>query len=241
MSGTNIIPITNSEGSEILRDFVSLFFPRPCLGCGEGLLKGEYTICTGCLLELPETDHHRNLNNSLLHRLSYRMPLRYAMACYRFTKNGRVQSLLHALKYKGHHEIGTQLGWVLGEKLREAGTYNAFDLILPVPLHISRLRKRGYNQSAKFGEGLAEKLMVPCSDGVMTRLQKTDTQTNKSRASRWENIANVFKVTLPELVRDRSILLVDDVITTGSTLEACAAALLAAGTRELSIACIAEA
>jgi ComF family protein len=233
--------MTNSGASDILRDFVSLFFPKPCLGCGESLLKGEDIICTGCLLELPETDHHRQEDNSLFHRLSYRMPLRYAMACYQFTKNGRVQRLLHTLKYHGHHEIGTRLGWLYGEKLLEVGIYGGFDLVLPVPLHISRLRKRGYNQSAMFGEGLAEKLMIPCSDKVIGRLQKTDTQTRKSRANRWENIANVFTVRLPELVKDRSILLVDDVITTGSTLEACAGALLSEGVRELSIACIAEA
>jgi ComF family protein len=233
--------MANSRGSEILRDFVSLFFPRPCLGCGESLVKGEETICTACLLELPETDHHWNTDNALFNRLSFRIPLRYGMACYRFTKNGRVQHLLHALKYNGHGEIGTRLGRVYGEKLMEVGSYDAFDVILPVPLHSSRLRKRGYNQSARFGEGLAESLMIPCTDLAITRLQKTDTQTKKSRSSRWENIANVFSVTLPELVKDRSVLLVDDVITTGSTLEACAHALLAAGIRELSIACIAEA
>lgn len=233
--------MVKSIRSEILRDFVSLFFPWPCLACGESLLKGEITICTNCLLELPETDHHLHADNPLLHRLSYRIPIRYGMACYRFTKNGRIQSLLHALKYKGHHEIGTQLGRVYGDKLLAVGMYSQFDLIIPVPLHISRKRKRGYNQSAKFAEGLAEKLMVPFSELAITRMHKTETQTKKSRASRWENIANVFSVSLPELITDRSILLVDDVITTGATLEACARALLGAGPRELSIACIAEA
>lgn len=233
--------MTNSKGSEILRDFVSLFFPRPCLACGESLVKGEDVICTSCLTELPETDYHLHSDNPLLHRLAYRIPLRHGVACYRFTKNGRVQRLLHALKYKGHPEIGTRLGRVYGEKLVNAGGYEGFDLILPVPLHASRLRKRGYNQSAKFAEGLAEKLLVACTDTFITRLQKTETQTRKSRASRWENIANVFKVTVPEKIRDRSVLLVDDVITTGSTLEACANALISAGARELSIACIAEA
>jgi ComF family protein len=231
----------HSAGSEFLRDFVSLFFPTQCVACGENLVKGEETICTNCLLELPETGHHLHNDNALLNRMAYRIPIKYGMACYRFTKNGRVQRLLHALKYKGRPEIGTRLGRVFGEKLVEAGIYHGFDLILPVPLHISRLRKRGYNQSAKFGEGLAEKLMIPCADFAITRVQKTDTQTNKSRVSRWENIANMFSVAIPEMVKGKSILLVDDVITTGATIEACANALLAAGTRELSIACIAEA
>lgn len=228
-------------GSDLARDFVSLFFPRPCLACGESLLKGEEAVCTLCLLELPETDHHRHADNALLKRLSYRIPLRYGMACYHFRKNGRIQRLLHELKYRNHPEIGTRLGRVYGEKLAEAGMDNDFDVIVPVPLHASRFRKRGYNQSAKFGEGLADMLHIPCTDAAMARLQKTDTQTKKSRLSRWENIANVFTVTIPERVRDQSVLLVDDVITTGSTLEACASALLAAGVRELSVACIAEA
>lgn len=229
------------KASEILSDFAALFFPRPCLACGECLLKGEETICTRCLLELPETDHHLNSNNALLNRLAYRIPLRYGMACYRFTKNGRVQRLLHELKYKNHPEIGIQLGRVYGDKLCASGMYRDFDVILPVPLHPSRIRKRGYNQAAKFGEGLAGRLSVPCTDDAMARLHKTATQTKRSRAGRWENIANVFTVRIPELVKDRSILLVDDVITTGSTLEACANALLLAKPRELSVACIAEA
>lgn len=224
----------------MLRDFVSLFFPQPCMACGECLMKGEETICTGCLLELPETQHHLHCENPLLNRLAYRVPLRYGMACYRFTKSGRVQHLLHALKYKGYPEIGTALGRVYGEKLRDVGWYN-FDIILPVPLHDSRRRRRGYNQSAKFGEGLAEKLMIPCADNVMARLHKTETQTKKTRVSRWENMANVFSVRLPEIVKSQRVLLVDDVITTGATLEACAMALLAAGAGELSVACIAEA
>lgn len=231
----------HSKGFEILRDFVSLFYPTPCLACGECLVKGEETICTNCLLELPETDYHLHHDNALLHRMAYRIPIRYGMACYKFTKSGRVQRLLHALKYKSCPEIGIRLGRAYGEKIVEAGTYDGFDMILPVPLHPSRLRKRGYNQSAKFGEGLSEVLAVPCQDDVMARKHKTDTQTKKSKASRWENIANVFSVVIPEAVKGKSILLVDDVITTGSTIEACANALLQSGIRELSIACIAEA
>jgi len=231
----------HTTGTEFFRDFVSLFFPTHCLACGENLVKGEEAICTHCLLELPETDHHVNSDNALLNRMAYRIPIRYGMACYKFTKNGRVQRLLHALKYKGYPEIGTRLGRVFGERLRDTGSYDNFDMILPVPLHVTRLRKRGYNQSAKFGEGLAEKLMIPCSDQTLARKQKTETQTMKSRASRWENMANIFSVVMPEAVKGKSILLVDDVITTGSTIEACAMALLDTGIRELSIACIAEA
>lgn len=230
----------DSRRREIFSDFVSLFFPRPCQACGESLMKGEDTICTGCLLELPATDHHSYANNPLLHRLSYRMPLRYGMACYRFSKNGRIQHLLHQLKYKNQPEIGVRLGMVYGDKLQTVGIYD-FEVVVPVPLHVSRIRKRGYNQAAKFGEGLAAKLGIPQSDDALIRVHKTATQTKKSRTTRWQNIADAFRIARTGMVANRSVLLVDDVITTGSTLEACVQALLPAAPRDISVACIAEA
>jgi ComF family protein len=163
------------------------------------------------------------------------------MACYRFSKNGKVQQLLHALKYKDHPEIGLTLGRVYGDKMIHAGFHVDFEIIIPVPLHPSRKRKRGYNQSAKFAEGLSERLGVPFSDHIMARRLKTETQTRKSKIDRWENMGDVFRVSLPGEVAGKRILLVDDVVTTGSTLEACAQVLIDAGSRELSIACIAEA
>ncbi|MEJ7643146.1 MAG: phosphoribosyltransferase family protein [Chryseolinea sp.] len=233
--------MNNSVVASMLRDFVSLFFPRACVACGDALVKGEETICTYCILELPETSHHLNPDNTLHNRLSPRIPLKHGMACYKFTKNGRVQHLLHALKYKGHDEIGITLGKIYADKIRDSGIHIDFEIIIPVPLHASRLRKRGYNQSAKFAEGLSHVLMIPFSDHVMARKFKTETQTTKSRLSRWENMGDVFIVTRPTEVANKRILLVDDVITTGSTLEACAMELIKAGSRELSIACIAEA
>ncbi len=193
------------------------------------------------MLELPETTHHLNPDNPLFNRLAPRIPLKYCMACYKFTKNGRVQHLLHALKYKGHDEIGITLGKIYADKLKGAGIQNEFEIIIPVPLHPSRWRKRGYNQSAKFAEGLSGGLAIPFSDNIMARKFKTETQTRKSKLSRWENMGDVFIVTRPEAVSGKKVLLVDDVITTGSTLEACANELIKAGSCELSIACIAEA
>jgi len=233
--------MNNSVVTTLLGDFVSLFFPRACVACGNALVKGEETICTYCILELPETGHHLNPENALLNRLAPRIRLKHGMACYKFTKNGRVQHLLHALKYKGYAEIGITLGKIYADKIRDAGIHNEFEIIIPVPLHSSRQRKRGYNQSAKFAEGLSKGLMVPYSDNIMTRKFKTETQTRKSKLSRWENMSDVFTVSRPEEVTNKHILLVDDVITTGSTLEVCAMELIKAGSRELSIACIAEA
>lgn len=233
--------MTNSVVKQILGDFVSLFFPSYCLACTDSLVKGEQVICTRCMLELPQTDYHTELENPLRRRLSYRIPVKYAMALFKFSKNGRVQHLLHELKYRNHPEIGEALGRAYGDKMRETNQFRELDIIIPVPLHPSRKRKRGYNQSARFASGLSEKLGVPFSDDLMARRIVTGTQTLKTKLTRWESMSGVFSVKESAAIHNKNILLVDDVVTTGSTLEACAEPLLRAGCKELSIACIAEA
>ncbi len=163
------------------------------------------------------------------------------MALFRFSKSGRVQTLLHSLKYRNHPELGMMLGYLYGDRMAEADVANLFELIVPVPLHPSRKRKRGYNQAAKFAEGLSQRLGIPFSDDVIERRVKTDTQTRKTKLNRWENMAEVFNVTDAVSVKNKNILLVDDVVTTGATLEACGNCLLKAECASLSIACIAEA
>lgn len=227
--------------TEIFRDFSSLFFPRYCPACFGALVKGEELICTTCILEMPQTNYHLQVENPLKDRLAGRISLEYALAFFRFRKSSRVQHLLHALKYNQQPEIGIAIGKVYGERLREAGLSRTFDLILPVPLHKSRKRKRGYNQSALFAEGLSFSLGVPFSDKVLTRTVKTETQTRKTKLNRWENVSEIFQVTDVSAIRNKRILLVDDVVTTGATLEACGQTILKEGCSELSIACIAEA
>jgi ComF family protein len=234
--------MSNISRNDIFGDFISLFFPKYCLGCDNALVKGENMICTLCMLEMPQTDYHKSSENPLSRRLSYRIPVKHAMALFKFSKNGRVQHLLHQLKYRNHPEIGVMLGQFYGDKMRtESGvTYDA-DLIVPIPLHPARKRKRGYNQSAKFAEGLSERLEIPFTDDLLERRIKTETQTRKTKLNRWENISGVFGLKVPDSIKGKKVLLVDDVITTGSTLEACSQVLLDQGCRELNIACIAEA
>jgi ComF family protein len=227
--------------TEVFQDFVSLIFPNHCLSCEDSLVKGEQLVCTRCMLQMPQTNYHLDCENALKKRLSGRMQLDYVMALFKFSKNGRVQGILHALKYKNQPDLAVMLGHVYGERMREAEFTKTFDLIVPVPLHATRLRRRGYNQSAKFAEGLSEKLEVPYSDDHMERKVSTETQTRKSKLSRWKNVDEVFRVRQEKDIRGKKILLVDDVITTGSTLEACASQLWKAGCSNLSIACIAEA
>jgi ComF family protein len=226
---------------ELCGDFISLFFPNYCLGCNNALVKGEEILCTDCILELPKTNYHLDPNNPIRQRLEGRIHLSHAIAFLRFRKTGIVQHLLHQLKYNNHPEVAVRLGKLYGQELTTVGFNKFFDLIVPVPLHKSRKRKRGYNQSAKFAQGLSESLNIPWNEECIGRMVKTDTQTRKNKIERWNNVKDVFRITRPELVCEKRILLVDDVITTGATLEACGHHLLEHGCKELSFACLAEA
>jgi ComF family protein len=221
-------------------DFVGLFFPRYCRGCDDALLRGEELICTVCILEMPRSNYHLERDNPFYKRIHGRIPVKHVMTLFKFVKGSRVQHVLHSLKYKNQPELGNLLGRVYGAELKMSGYEKEFDLIVPVPIHTSRRRKRGYNQSDEFGKGLSEILNIPCSDEVMERRSKTETQTKKSKLDRWENVSEVFRVVKPGEIHNKRILLVDDVMTTGATLEAVGRLIVDAGCRELSIACIAS-
>lgn len=224
----------------IIKDFVSLFFPKYCLSCSNALVGGEETLCTRCIIHLPKTNYEIE-ENPIKDRLAGRLPLTYGLAFLKLRKSGVVQKMLHQLKYRHHPEIGIKLGKVYGHELKKMGLSEAFDLIIPVPLHASRKRKRGYNQSAKFAEGLGYALNLPWSESVSIRKRSTKTQTNKSKLERWENVKDVFAIGEAGLIAGKRILLVDDVITTGATLEACGIHLVQNGCSQISVACIAEA
>ncbi len=231
--------MVNSPSNGVVEDFISLFYPRYCRGCLNSLVKGEELICTQCLLEMPKSYYHLNHDNPFYRKFRGRLPVKQVMTLYKFAKQSRIQQILHALKYKQQPELGEMLGRIYGHDLLEAGFTNSFDIIVPVPLHRSRRQIRGYNQSEEFGKGLSQTLAVPCDDSCVRREAKTETQTRKSRLSRWENVERIFQVVNPAWIAERRVLLVDDVVTTGATLEACGQALFDAGCKELSIACIA--
>lgn len=223
----------------VVADFISLFYPDYCLGCSITLIKGEQLICTRCLMQMAQTNYHRELMNPLMIRLSGRIPLRCALAYFKFSKHGRIQKVLHALKYKNHPDVGVMLGKAYGEKLLRSGL--RFDAILAVPLHKQRLRRRGYNQSGKFAEGLSLIMSIPFYENALIRTTKTSTQTNKGKVERWQNVRDIFQYDPSAGLAGKDVLLVDDVITTGATIEACAAALEEAGCKSISIGCIAVA
>lgn len=233
--------LKTSSFGEIAGDFIGLFFPSYCRACEFPLVKGEEIICTSCLLELPKSHYHLEHENPFFNKFKGRIPVRHVMTLYKFVKESRVQHLLHSLKYKDAPEIAQALGRIYGNDLLTNGYGNEFDLIVPVPLHPSKKRKRGYNQSEEFGKGLSEVMNIPCSDDLVQRSVVTSTQTKKSRLNRWRNVSEVFHVEKPEEISGRRVLLVDDVVTTGATLEACGKVLLNSACLSLSIACIASA
>jgi ComF family protein len=226
--------------AKIFSDFNSLFFPEFCLGCSSSLVQGEDILCTGCILDMPRTGYHLADSNPVAEKFIGRLPVKHAWAFLKFRKTGMVQHLLHQLKYNNQPEVGIRLGKLFGRELNDSGK-NEFDLIIPVPLHPARLRTRGYNQSAKFSEGLGASLNVPFSEGISVRRNNTQTQTKKNKTERWDNVSQAFDIKDGEVIKGKRVLLVDDIITTGATLEACGQQLLESGCKELSIACIAEA
>lgn len=221
-----------------LYDFIALLYPQVCAACGNSLFRNEDTICTSCLYNLPKTNYHL-VDDSPLDKVFWgRTRLENTAALYIFQKQGKVQHLIHQLKYKGRKDVGVYLGKLLGNDLRETEAFRDVVKVIPVPLHPGKLRRRGYNQSGQIAIGLVKAMNIEMDDTSFIRTVDTETQTRKSRFARWENVKEIFKVTAPEMLANRHILLVDDVITTGATLESAANILLKIEGVKLSVACI---
>lgn len=210
----------------MLKDFIALIFPHVCVSCGKSLYKNEHSICTYCAYYLPKTNFHLDNDNPIAKIFWGRVPIFSAAAFYGFNKGGKVQHLIHQLKYKGQKHIGTSVGKLYGYELKFCDDFNSVDAIIPVPLHPKRQKKRGYNQSDYFAEGLAESMNVKADLTTLYRAAESDTQTKKSRFKRWQNVESIFQLRDAGQLVGKHILLVDDVITTGATLEACAHTLL---------------
>ncbi len=222
-----------------LEDFISLLYPRVCAACGNSLFKHEEVICTYCLYHLPKANFHL-MEDSPLDRVFWgRAQLAKTAALYNFQKKSKVQHLIHQLKYKDRKDVGIYLGKILGADLLKSGAFEDVVKVIPVPLHPEKQRKRGYNQSEQIAIGLAKALDIEMDATSFIRTVDTSTQTRKSRFARWENVKEIFQVTAPEALTNRHILLVDDVITTGATLESAAHMLLAIEGVKLSVACLA--
>ena len=226
---------------EHLEAFVYLLFPDTCLACGGVIEIGEKTICTICRINFPRTNYHLNRENNLAQKFWGRAKVEYAISYLFFKKHSDVQSMIHYLKYKDSPEVGTLIGRWYGQELLDDDFYKNFDVIIPVPMHPKKLKKRGYNQSACFGKGLAEVWQIPQLENGIQKLTNTKSQTTKSRKERYNNMKAGFIVPYPDKIKGKKILVVDDVVTTGATLEACINLLIESGAKTVSVATMAVA
>lgn len=205
----------------MLQDLAYLFFPVYCAACDRPLYKNEKLLCTDCRHKLPLGNFHK-VNAKKIEKVFYgRTKIENATSLFVFQKGGLVQDLMHNLKYRGQEEIGAELGNWLGTELQQSFDYQNIDVVIPVPLHPRRLRERGYNQVAKFGKQIAQKLGADYIDFILKKKSYTKKQSKRGRFTRWDNISETFEAEDASILKDKHILLVDDIVTTGATLEAC--------------------
>ncbi len=223
-----------------LNEVGKILFPNNCCGCYSPLNNQEDTICISCLAKLPRTNYHRLKSNPVFKKFTGRLPVVQATSFLYFKKGNLAQVLLHKLKYDKRKDIGERLGGLFAKDLLKDG-FVLPDVILPLPLHSEKEKLRGFNQSLCIANGLEKWMEVPVGAKVVERTVANPTQTKKSRYDRWKNVEEIFAVSEPAAILGKHVMVVDDVITTGSTLESCGRKLLESGARAVSIATLASA
>jgi ComF family protein len=222
---------------EVKDSVLHLLFPHVCTGCGSDILNEETVLCMRCMDAMPETTFEQHPDNPVEKIFWGRLPLVGATAQFYFTKESLMQHIMHQFKYKRNKDLGLQLGRMMGEQIKKSGRFDV-DALIPLPLFPAKEKRRGYNQAMLLCEGMAEAMAIPVLDKVILRPQHTETQTKKGRIERWKNMEGKFIMPNPDSIRNKHLLLVDDVVTTGATLEACGNELLQAENVKLSVACL---
>ncbi len=217
-----------------------LFYPHNCVGCGSDVIDKDNFLCLECINDLPHTNFAMHANNPVEKKFWGRIPVTSAMSEFYFSKSSIIQNLIHEFKYRGNKKVGHYLGRLIGNSLLNSNRFN-IDAIIPIPLFDKKEKQRGYNQAAILCDGISEIMNIPQIKKNVTRIVHTETQTKKHRTERWKNVEKSFFVTQPQHLEGKHILLVDDVITTGSTIEACALEILKVKNVHLSIATLAMA
>jgi ComF family protein len=225
----------------LLSDAIHIFFPHNCMGCGSDILSRDSYLCLRCISQLPHTGFEKLPGNPIENIFRGRLDIEAATAQFYFSKGHLVQYLIHQLKYKGNKEAGEYLGAVMGKAMLQSGRFSNIDYLIPLPLFADKEFKRGYNQAEIICNGMSTAMAIPVHAKNLIRKRYTDTQTKKHRAERWENVEGSFAVRQPDKLNGKNILLVDDVITTGATLEASGSALLKIPSLKLSMATLAMA
>ena len=222
----------------MLNKLFSLFFPRLCAVCGKSLIPGEKLLCIGCASDLPRSGYWLREENIItnLFRETQEVKIEHASSFLYYTKESPYHQLLIRLKYKGETQIGIELGQWFGAEIKQAPLYKTIEAIIPVPLHPKKERKRGYNQSRLFAEGIASVTGWRLETEVLKRSRHTPTQTRLNREERQKNVAGAFTLCCEERIAGKHVLLVDDVLTTGATLQTCANELLKAHGCKVSVA-----
>ena len=224
---------------KLLKSLLNLLFPRVCAACGNLLLEGEDTVCTTCRFLLPKTGYENFPDNPLAQMFYGQMPFNAVMAEFFFSKTGKVQHLVHGLKYHHCRENGIFLGQEIGKSLLKAADYQGINFIIPIPLHPKKEKIRGYNQSHVIAEGISQIMNIPIAENCLVRSVFTDTQTRKTRDERYENVKDIFALKNPEKLKGKHVLLVDDVLTTGATLMSAGKALTQVEGIKISVATVA--
>lgn len=223
-----------------IESFTEMFFPHLCVTCSRKLFSDENFVCIHCRHDFPKTEFHNDTGNKVAQLFWGRTNVEFATSWLYFKKGSHYQKLIHYLKYKGIKELGAEMGYLFGLDLKES-VFAEVELIMPIPLHKKKEKQRGYNQSEWIAKGLSDAMQKELSTGNLIRARFTQTQTRKTRYERWQNVEGIFEVINPEKVNGKHVLLVDDVVTTGSTLEAGVYTLLSSGAGKVSVATLAMA
>ena len=223
------------KGINGFQSLISLFYPPLCAGCSEALLASEKFLCSECLSDLPKTNYHCIQDNRAYEQLAIRFPVQKASAWLHYDKHGLGQKLVAAVKYQGNIALGEWLGASLAGELLPSGFFETIDYLVPVPLHKKKQWKRGFNQSETLAKGISAITGIPIDTDILYRAKANVSQTTKGVYERWENTQNIFQVKNIERFKNKRLLLLDDVLTTGSTLEACARALLQCENAQVSV------